>query len=138
MLKRAICGRVSVLAAIVGLCACAHAREAVYLRPDQPIDLKKLDLHEQSLIIPLTAGEVLPLDVSIGGDFVATKPGAMLELQVKRSCFVRVDDRGLRISPDGRDFDEKPRRKGSFQIGLGVTNGGKRASLQVVTPSRIP
>ena len=51
---------------------------------------------------------------------------------------MRVDDRGLRISPDGRDFDAKPARKGSFQLGLGVTDEGKRVTLHAITPSRLP
>lgn len=122
---------------LLGLCACAHARQIVYLEPSKAVDLKQIDLHKQSLIIPLSAGEILPLDIVVDGDFVATKPDTSVELRVKQACFVRVDDRGLRLSPD-RDFDAKSKRKGSFQLGLGVTDKGKRATLHVVTPSRIP
>jgi hypothetical protein len=123
---------------VLALTGCAHARQTIMLRKGQPVDLTKLDLRKQSLVIPLEAGEVFPLDVTIEGDYVATKPGAAVELRVKKSCLVRVDDRGLRVSPDGRDFDQKPKRPGSFRIGLGVTAAGKRASLHVVTPTRIP
>ena len=125
------------LVPLLSLCGCAHTRELVYLEPGKPVDLKQLDLRKQSLIVPLEAGEILPLDVVIDGDFVATKPETSVELRVKQACFVRVDDRGLRISPD-RNFDAKSKRKGSFQLGLGVTEQGKRATLHVVTPSRIP
>jgi hypothetical protein len=86
------------------------------------------------LIIPLEAGEILPFDVTIEGEFVASDPGASIPLKVKRRCLVRVDDRGLRISPDGKDFDRKAKKPGSFQFGLGVTDKGKRASMRIVTP----
>ncbi|HEX6240128.1 MAG TPA: hypothetical protein VFZ61_04520 [Polyangiales bacterium] len=125
------------LVSMLMLGACAHAREVVYLEPGRAVDLKQLDLHKQSLVVPLTAGEVLPLDVVVEGDFVTSQPQASLELRVKQDCFVRVDDRGLRLSTD-RNFDAKTKRKGSFQLGLGVTERGKRVTLHVVTPSRIP
>jgi hypothetical protein len=120
----------------LGLSGCAHARQRVYLQPGQLLDLKTIDLHKQSMIIPLKAGEVFPLDISVDGQFVSTQPGASVPLTVKSSCFLRVDDRGLRISVDGRDFDTKPKQPGTFQIGLGVMKEGKRASLRVVTPRR--
>lgn len=137
MQKRSLWSRVALLGLLLSLSACAHARQLVYLEPGKPVDLKQLNLKKQSLIVPLRAGEVLPLDIKIDGDFVATTAGTAIDLQVKRDCFVRIDDRGLRVSPD-HNFDEKPRRKGSFQLGLGVTEKGKRATMQVVTPSRIP
>jgi hypothetical protein len=129
--------RALLLVPLLALCACAHAREIVYLEPGKAVDLEQLDLRKQSLIVPLKAGEVLPLDIVVEGDFVATNPNSSVELRVKQACFVRVDDRGLRISPD-RNFEAKSKRKGSFQFGLGVTDQGKRATMHVVTPSRIP
>lgn len=114
--------------------ACAHARQTIYLQPGQPVDLRQLDLHKQSLIIPLEAGETLPLDIAIEGAFIASEPGASVPLKVKRRCLVRIDDRGLRISPDG-NFDWKAKKPGSFQFGLGVTDKGKRANLRIVTPT---
>jgi hypothetical protein len=131
--------RIALLLLATGLFACAHAaRQTVYLRPGQAVDLRKLDMRKQSLIIPLEAGEILPLDITIDGQFVASDPGASVPLKVKQRCWVRVDDRGLRISADGRDFDAKAKKPGSFQLGLGVTNQGKRASLRIVTPTRVP
>ena len=117
---------------------CMLKKEGDSVEPGEPIDLETFDPRTQSLIMPLAAGEVLPLDIVIDGDYVASEPGASVALHVKQSCFVRVDDRGLRISPDGRDFDAKPRRKGSFQLGLGVTDKGKRVTLHVIPPARIP
>lgn len=137
MPKGADLRRTVLLAPVLALCACAHARQNVYLEPGKQVDLKQLDLHRQSLIVPLEAGEILPLDITIDGDFVTTQPGAGVELRVKQSCFVRIDDRGLRVSPD-QNFDAKPRQKGSFQFGLGVTDKGKRATMHVVTPARLP
>jgi hypothetical protein len=123
---------------VLALAGCAHTRQTVVLAKGQPVDLRKFDMRKQSLVIPLEAGETFPLEVTIDGDYVATRPAAAVELTVKKSCWVRIDDRGMRISPDGRDFDAKPKRPGSFRIGLGVTAEGKRASLHVVTPTRVP
>lgn len=117
------------------LCACAHARQTIYLRPGQAVDLRQLDLSKQSLIIPLEAGESLPLDIAIDGEFIASEPGLSIPLKVKQRCTMRIDDRGLRISANGKDFDAKPKKQGSFQFGLGVTKEGKRATLHIVTPS---
>ncbi len=131
------CSRVACFVVASALFGCAHGtRPTVYLRAGEPLDLTKIDLHKQSLIMPLKAGETFPLDVSIEGEFVTSAPGASVELTVKRDCLVRVDDRGLRISADGRDFDAKSSKPGMFQVGLGVTNTGKRATLRVVPPTR--
>jgi hypothetical protein len=131
-----IAAKITLFLSAAGLLACAHTtRQTVYLRPGQPVDLRKLDLHRQSLIIPLEAGEILPLDIAVEGEFVASQPGASVALKVKQRCLVRVDDRGLRISRDGKDFDWKAKKPGSFQLGLGVTEQGKRANLRIVTPA---
>jgi hypothetical protein len=131
--------RIALFLSATSLFACAHAaRQMVYLRPGQAVDLRKLDMHKQSLIIPLEAGEILPLDITVDGQFVASDPGASVPLKVKQRCLVRVDDRGLRISADGRDFDAKATKPGSFQFGLGVTKQGKRANLRIITPTRAP
>jgi hypothetical protein len=131
-----IASKIALFLLATGLPACAHsARQTIYLEPGQPVDLAKVDLHKQSLIIRLAAGEIVPLDISIDGEFVASDPGASIPLKVKRSCLVRVDDRGLRISADGKSFDAKPRKPGSFQFGLGVSEGTKRATMRIVTPA---
>ena len=124
------------LVAIVAT-ACVHQeRQVVRLQPGEAVNLERLDLRKQSLVIELREGEVVPLDVLVEGDYFATAPGASVPVTVKRTCFMRVDDRGLRMSPDGRDFDEKPRVPGSFQLGVGVTPGGKRATLRLTTPTK--
>lgn len=128
--------RIVLLLSATALCACAHgARQTIWLEPGHPVDLKNLDLRKQSLIIPLEAGEVLPLDITVEGEFVVSEPGASVPLKVKQRCLVRVDDRGLRISADGKDFDWKAKKPGSFQFGLGVSEGVKRASMRIVTPA---
>jgi hypothetical protein len=62
--------------------------------------------------------------------------GTSVPVTVKRTCLLRVVDRGLRISPDAEHFDERPRVPGSFQFGVGMTPEGKRGTLRVKTPER--
>jgi hypothetical protein len=117
--------------------SCAHQeRQVVRLRPGEAVDLQKLDLHKQSLIIELREGEVIPLDVIVEGDYFSTPVGASVPVTVKKTCFMRVDDRGLRVSDDGQNFEEKPRVPGSFQFGVGMTSEGKRGTLRFTTPAR--
>ena len=122
----------SLLAVVVT--GCAHGeREVVRLQPGEAVTLQNFDLNKQSLIIELREGEVVPLDVIVEGDYFATTPGASVPVTVKRSCFIRVDDRGIRFSADDQSFDEKPRVPGSFQFGVGMTREGKRGTLRVST-----
>jgi hypothetical protein len=127
----------SILAVLVALSGCVHtSRQTITLRPGEPLNLKTIDLRKQTMIIPLQAGETFPFDISVDGEFISTLPGASVPLTVKRDCFLRLDDRGLRISPDDHSFDAKPKKPGTFQIGLGVTAAGKRATMRLVTPTR--
>ena len=122
---------------VVMATACVHQeRQVVRLQPGEAVNLDRFDMHKQSLIIELREGEVVPLDVLVEGDYFATAPGASVPVTVKRTCFMRVDDRGLRLSPDGQDFDAKPRVPGSFQFGVGMTTEGKRATLRLTTPAK--
>jgi hypothetical protein len=123
------------LGALLGfaLAGCAHEREVVRLGPGAASNLKDFDLHKQSLIIELREGDVVPLDIILEGDYFAAAPGASVPVTVKRTCFIRVDDRGIRISADGRDFDGSPRVPGSFQFGIGMTPEGRRGTLRVST-----
>ncbi len=117
------------------LAGCAHGdREVVRLQPGIEVNLSEFDLHRQSLIIELHEGQVVPLDITIDGDLAATPPGLSVPVTVKRHCYLRVDDRGLRVSYDGQDFDAKNRVPGSFQFGVGMTREGTRATLRATTP----
>jgi hypothetical protein len=126
------------LGAVLGfaLAGCAHEREVVRLGPGAAANLRDFDLHKQSLVIELREGEVVPLDVIVEGDYFATAPGASVPVTVKRTCFIRVDDRGIRISADGQDFDETPRVPGSFQLGIWMTREGKRGTLRLTTATK--
>lgn len=125
------------LASSTAATSCAHhERKIVRLQPGEAVNLQDFDMKRQSLLIELREGEVIPLEVSIEGDTFASPPGASVPVTVKRTCFLRVDDRGLRISDDGIHFDEKPRVPGSFQLGVGMTREGKKGTLRVTTPSR--
>lgn len=117
--------------------ACAHQeRTTLELTPGQARELKGFDPHRQTLIMPLRAGDVVPLEVVVDGDLVSAAPGASVALTVKRDCWVRIDDRGLRMSEDGKDFEGKARIPGSLQLGFGVTSEGPRATLRLSTPVR--
>jgi hypothetical protein len=126
------------LGALLGvvLAGCAHEREVVRLQPGAAATLKDYDLHKQSLIIELREGEVVPLDIIVEGDLFATGPGTSVPVTVKRTCFVRVDDRGIRISANGQDFDETPRVPGSFQLGIWMSPEGKRGTLRLTTATK--
>ena len=79
-------------------------------------------------------GRLQAVDVSVAGDLAETAPNTFIPLMIKRDCYLRIDDRGLRVSKNGRDFPDKSRVPGSFQLGIGVTAEGKRANVRVVTP----
>jgi hypothetical protein len=126
-----------VLMFALSACARGGTRPTIYIEAGKSVELTHFDPTKQSLVIEFQAGETLPLDIDIHGDYVESPKGATLPLTVKRHCFLRVDDRGPRLSDDGKDFDKKSRVPGSFQFGVGVSRAtGKRATLRVVTPQR--
>ncbi len=127
---------VVVLTSTAGTSCAHHERQVVRLQPGETVNLQNFDMKKQSLIIELREGEVIPLDVIIEGDYFATAPGTSVPVTVKKTCFMRVDDRGLRVSGDGQNFDDKPRVPGSFQFGVGVTKEGKKGTLRLTTPAR--
>lgn len=116
---------------------CAHQpRTVLEISPDQVDRLSTFDPHTQSLVVHLKEGEVIPLDVAVESDLVGVPAETSVPLTVKRECWVRVDDRGFRLSADGKDFDAKARIPGTFQLGLGVTPKGTRATLKLTPPTR--
>lgn len=126
------------LSAVAVGCASEAVRPAVHVRPGAPPPadaMKAFDPTKQSLILELNEGDIVPLDVTIEGDLAQTPPGASVPITVKRHCFVRVDDRGLRFSEDGSSFTETSRVPGKFAFGFGVTPAGTRATLRITTPS---
>jgi hypothetical protein len=128
--------RLAALGALV-LVGCAQAvdREPVYVRAGQPLELENVDIAKHPIIIEFREGDVIPLDVEVGGDVIASPAGASVPLTAKRTFFVRVDEKGLKLSLDGKDFAGKARVPGSFALGLGVTKAGTRASLRITTPA---
>jgi hypothetical protein len=116
---------------------CAHQeRTVLQFPPDQGQSLSSFDPHTQSIVAHLKEGDVVPLDVVVEGDLIAAAAGASIPITVKRECWLRVDDRGFRLSADGKDFDAKARVPGTFQLGLGITPTGPRATLKLTTPQR--
>ncbi|MFO0588851.1 MAG: hypothetical protein U0441_14975 [Polyangiaceae bacterium] len=89
----------------------------------------------QALIVEVQEGDTIPLSFSLRGPFMATPEDAPpIPLRAKRHFFLRIDKDGLRASADGKHFDERPVKPGSFQIGLGATKEGVRATIAIETP----
>jgi hypothetical protein len=90
------------------------------------------------LVVEFQAGDRVPVDLSFTGeDFELVRQGAQLELVAKQHCFVRFDAEGIRTSKDGRDFDQKPSKPGSFRIGLGSKKGEPtKLEVAIVGPRR--
>jgi hypothetical protein len=121
---------------VLSITACAHQeRKMVRIQAGEPVNLARVDLKSESIIIALRKGEVVPLEILVDGGFVSSAPGASIPLTVERDCVVRVDDRGIRLASDEQHLDEKPRSPGQFQIGAGVVKDGQpKATLHLATP----
>src|SRR4051794_15938755 len=94
---------------------CAGAgKEAIHVRPGEMRDLSHVDLSKQPIIVEVREGEVVPLDVVVAGDLIASPEGATIPLTAKRAFFIRIDEKGVKLSVDGKTFDGKARVPGSF------------------------
>ncbi len=86
---------------------------------------------DRALVVEFQAGDRLPVDLQFDGeDFVLERKDAELTLVARQHCFVRFGEGGIRVSLDGKTFDQKPRVPGSFMIGLHATRT-EAPSLQV-------
>ncbi len=129
------------LVSILALAGCASAPlpEPVRLRTT---DLGTLDDAQRAelakgrpLVIEIHEGEVIPFDVTIGGDLVSTAAGTTIALTAKRNFFLRITKDGLAVSRDGEHFGTKPKVPGRFRIGVSATRErGLRGEMEVVTP----
>lgn len=89
----------------------------------------------QALIVEIQEGDTIPLVFSLRGPFLTTPDDAPpIPLRAKQHFFLRIDERGFRASADGLHFDDKPVKPGSFQIGLGASKEGVRATIAIETP----
>jgi hypothetical protein len=104
------------------------------VRAGQSVELTGFDITKQPVIIEFHEGDVLPLDIVVAGDVIASADGVSVPLTAKRTFFARVDSKGLKLSLDGKDFDKRPLVPGTFMFGLGITKEGTRASLRITTP----
>lgn len=114
-------------------CGCAASPPP---RPVRLADLPKTKIVAGApLCLELHAGDKLPLDFEIDGQYVRTKAGAApIELEIVRDVFVLIDEDGIRTSFDGHDFGDKV-APGSFALGLGATRErGAFASVVIRTP----
>lgn len=90
------------------------------------------------IIVEFEPGDVIPVDLTIQGDLVGLVETPKLAVVAKRRFFLRIDKDGIRTSSDGKNFDEKVVRPGSFRIGLSVTSAGVRGQIDLVTPQKAP
>lgn len=89
----------------------------------------------QALIVEVQEGDTIPLSFSLRGPFLTTPDDAPpIPLRARKHFFLRIDKSGLRASADGNHFDDTPKKPGSFQIGLGATKEGVRATVSIETP----
>jgi hypothetical protein len=90
----------------------------------------------EPLVIEFQAGDVIPLQFSLGGELIASPEHAdAIPLRVLRHFFLRVDKNGMKTSLDGVHFDGPKREPGSFQIGVGVSPSGVIGTIMVRTPT---
>ena len=90
------------------------------------------------LVVELAAGDRLPVRFSFASDDFALEPDhPQMVVVAKRHCFVRFASDGIRTSLDGETFDSKPRRPGSFRVGLSAAPGADpHLDVAVATPQR--
>lgn len=91
---------------------------------------------DRPLIVEIEAGEVIPLELSLAGPFLETpKDAPSIPLRAKRHFYLRIDRSGLKASVDPDDFDKDQAAPGQFQIGLGATKAGPKATIAIRTPT---
>ena len=119
-----------VLAILLGGCAAVPAPRYVRAADlgSNPVALAP----HQPLIIEFERGDVIPLRFTLDGPFVTTAEDApTIPLRAVRHFYLRIDERGVKASPDGRDFDWSPSHPGSFRIGLGARKLGKGPEAEI-------
>jgi len=119
----------------LGVSACASAPPPRVVRLSEVGTVTGLMPH-QPLIVELDEGDVLPVKLTLEGAFIETVPGDVRVLiRIKRHCYLRADEHGLKASVDGKNFDWKPERPGSFRVGFGSTKeGGPLGEIEIHTP----
>jgi hypothetical protein len=89
-------------------------------------------------VVEFQAGDQLPVDFAFASeDFELSPAHPALTLVAKQHCFVRFAADGVRSSLDARNFDQKPKRPGSFHFGLKVLRGEPaKLDVGIATPQR--
>ncbi|HEY4118519.1 MAG TPA: hypothetical protein VGM56_11725 [Byssovorax sp.] len=121
------------LALTIALCGCAATPPPRYVRAADLGSSGAALASRQPLIIEFERGDVIPLHFTLDGPFVRTADDApVIPLRAVRHFFLRIDENGVKASPDGKDFDWSPSHPGSFRIGLGASKQGKGPLAEVV------
>jgi hypothetical protein len=120
------------------LAGCASSPPPVHVRFSD-IGTALASYHGQApLIVEVQAGDRLPVDLDVRSDDFELAPAhPELVVVAKRHAFVRIDARGVRVSQDGKNFDAKPRRPGTFSVGFGAkTDMPPRLNVAITAPQR--
>jgi hypothetical protein len=130
-----------VLSTCLLLAACgAHAASARTYRFAELVKDPETGRHifEQPAILEFQPGDRLPVQLVFSDEHFALDPDPPnLTLVAKAHCFVRIEQGGIRVSRDPRNFDEKPATPGTFFVGFTHDKrSGPTFSVQVRTPRR--
>jgi hypothetical protein len=126
---------ISLALSAAALAGCSRPPPARYVRASELGRSGPLVAGEP-LVIEFEAGDTIPLHFSLDGAFVKSADDApVIPLRVLRHFFLRIDKSGVTGSFDGKHFDDKPIRPGSFQVGFGASKGGPpEAHVAIRTP----
>ena len=93
---------------------------------------------KKPFILELQPGDRLPVELTFRDQYLSLEPDKpALALVAKQRCYVRVDDRGVRLSPDLQSFDREEKAPGAFAVGFDRDAAvGPLLRVQVHTPRR--
>jgi hypothetical protein len=92
---------------------------------------------DRPLVVEFEPGDRIPVDFRFSGQYFGIEPTPAVDVVTTGHCFVRFGGDGIKVSADGRNFDERPQQPGSFRIGL-HSERDKPTKLEVfiATPRR--
>jgi len=88
------------------------------------------------IVLAFTAGERIPVILDVSGEVVEIEPRpSRVWLVAKRDFFVRIAGSEVKTSLDGVHFDRRPKKPGTFRLGLGSDPSlGARVEVAITTP----
>ncbi|MEZ4295716.1 MAG: hypothetical protein R3B70_12120 [Polyangiaceae bacterium] len=132
--------------AVLAAAAACFALLPACAKPPEPQLVKAADVGkmgalamDRPIVIEFEEGQKIPVELVLDGPFLKTPDDLPpVELIVRRHFFLRVDGNGIKSSADGKSFDEKPARPGSFAVGVDITREkGVRGKIRVRAPQPV-